>query len=222
MFRLLSYPRSGSSWFRYVTECLTGSPTVDNDTKVNSMLKLAGNPGIEKNRKPVLHKYHLSSDLKYRSGNLLLLVRNYREVIPSFVYSFSRPGMSPEQWAKDLKPKQFQSQMNEYNANVALYESWEGPKRMFHYEDMLSDSVRFIRELAIVLGAPTGRTQKLIENREKRRDECLKMKSQPGFLRCNTKGDPKLVDYWSVRMPPEILRWFDKVASKSGVLKRYR
>jgi hypothetical protein len=148
---LLSYPRSGNHLVRFFMELLTEVPThgcIENKTDTP----------IHKNRFPehipfnideqrtwtaneVFTKYHTPPLPHHVPTDLILIVRNPKEVLirhknmhTPFKHNFNG-------W----------DGYNMYFALIEYYTQFNGNKKIFYYEDIISNKISFIHELCIFL-----------------------------------------------------------------------
>ena len=95
---LLSFPRSGNSWVRYCIEFLTKRSTLGSmeDDGTNPYLKKERHieNGVGKSDKtletdfskpPILYKSHNFQPLKNKKRPVIMLIRNYKEVLPRHI-----------------------------------------------------------------------------------------------------------------------------------------
>lgn len=123
---LLSYPRSGNSWIRYIIEFLTRSNTQDMANR-----KGFRGPSIKKVNKPFVYKRHFVSDIRKLKpetfDRMILVVRNYKEVI---VRHHGKCRSNPNLW---------KSMFEVYFDDIKYYDNFEGDKMVIYYEDVVMD-----------------------------------------------------------------------------------
>ena len=205
---LLAYPRSGSSWIRYIFEALTGrASTESNEGKDHNLIKrfCKNSPiTLDLSKPPILIKFHESSESgrsirSHKNHYLFLSLRDPKEVIFSYLYSYDRAKANPEKWISEAyKSRRFESQLGKYVSNIRFWLNWKNQKSVICYEDLIMKPTFWINRISQIIGASKESCKSLIENYEYHRDACLGFKSQPGFMRCNTKGlpDGKKIRYW--------------------------
>jgi hypothetical protein len=141
MKALLSYPRSGNHLVRFLIELLTEKPTLgcsENPIDVPMYLNKYKEEipfNIDKTNKynedELYLKYH--DPPKQVPDALILIVRNPNEVLLRHLeYSFIERG-----W----------HDYDTYFDNIEFFNSYNGNKTCFYYEDIITDKIKFIEEL---------------------------------------------------------------------------
>jgi hypothetical protein len=152
---LLSYPRSGNSWCRYILESLTGRPTTglprlihpwtgnaeshyfgDDEFDDDVIIKLHGDPTevlpeSKLGETPLIQKY-------FNKGYaLILLIRDPIEAITRHEGHHARGFGHPDYY---------------YFKNIKLFDSYNGLKTVVYYEDLIQNPKAFMRELGVFMG----------------------------------------------------------------------
>lgn len=139
---LLSYPRSGNHLVRFFIELMTGRATAgephsEPDVAVYQNRYAMDVPfDVDASQPPIYHKYHfVRVDQHWAVGDLILLVRNPREVLLRH---------------SDFKIELFN--FAEYYRGVDFFLQFAGRKKLFFYEDMIEARAEFVRGLYDFLG----------------------------------------------------------------------
>ena len=150
---LLSNDKSGSTWFRMCIELLSQRPTIGDFIKVGydpacvsdfACIDLPLLSQIEYNQfngfienKCILAKTHETNvieSLAYRPQKLILLLRNYKELI-------CRPYVSDgnTHYNKEIIEKHKPTITHRYAEKIKIYDNFEGEKVVVYYEDLIND-----------------------------------------------------------------------------------
>lgn len=188
---LLSFPRSGNTWTRYVLEFLTGRPSGEIPQlmsaelrgeyhHMNSPLGLRFHFPLDFDKEPLVKEHSLSDPrmLQRKDIKLLLVLRNYRECIISHgrgmegLKGYLRP------WGKL------------YIENLQLFDSWDEKLRLLvYYEDLRKNPEREFRRMAIFLGDDVGdRMSEFMANYSEHKKACLALYEKDAKPSV-TKGD---------------------------------
>ena len=175
---LLSYPRCGSDWVRYITETLTGLPTTNE----------------QDNPDAIMAKYHHASSARQHPADdrLLLLLRDYREVVLSYLYADNRYTQGTMTFAHQLGTRiaELRPQYESYFANIAYFEQFSGAKEMIYYEDFVHSPARTIVRLGRTLRIGTDKpAEDFIADFHNHRVKSLARKNKPGAMPTKTNGN---------------------------------
>jgi hypothetical protein len=161
MHILLSYPRSGNHMVRFFIELLSESPTfgyLSNEKDVEiyknkfnhvipfniSFNKIDKDKCFYKLHSPPNNKGNAKNlNISESSSILLFIIRNPREVLLrhsnyNMNYINNNGG--------------YNSSYEVYFQNIDYFINYQGPKKLFYYEDILNNKPEFIRELYTFLG----------------------------------------------------------------------
>ena len=139
---LLSYPRSGNHLCRFFIELLSELPTYGckgskTDVEINKNIfdeYVPFNTLTEFNKNECYVKYHNAPSNNTSTKNLILIVRNPREVLLNHC-------------DYKLNIKRRWDSYCEYFKNIDYYNNHKGKKLLLYYEDMLTNKKEFINEL---------------------------------------------------------------------------
>jgi len=127
---ILSYPRSGNTFFRYCLEWMSGRPTVGADghkykvypysiANVSSKLE-----HVNISSAPIAIKRHQIEQEDYNRDWLIIIVRNYKEAI--LRHKGHHMGFPDD------------AQKNKYYHPLEVFEKWTKPKMLIRYHDLIS------------------------------------------------------------------------------------
>jgi hypothetical protein len=194
---LLSFPRSGNTWMRYMIEFLTRRPTAyrPNQNKMNLPIGSLEKFKIDYSKSPVW-KAHSPNDLRLNkipdtSKDLLIfVVRNPKECMTRHF------GRSPNR--NDLIN-------GEYFINLRAYDEWNPDKRLLvRYEDLVVKPQEVARQLLTFLGDPDTYFNEFFDNYEFHKSRALSIYSQEGS---RSKGSDVL--FHSKKIDSEYLKQID-------------
>ena len=138
MTYLLSYPRSGNTWTRYIIEAVFNIPTYGDSEKTAGTLLTINKPDHIYNDGAV-HKRHHS--VETNSGDLIYIERTMHEAVNRHTSSYNYDGDKSEEVKLWLQNKQ-------------IYDSWQGNKVKIEYQDLIDNPELVIDKLSTVLGEP--------------------------------------------------------------------
>jgi len=180
-YLIASYPKSGNHYVRYLVEWLTKNPTHGTgdlawmhkfDKPIFVRLHNEGHyiGGSYRPENAIAVKRHninqIILDEKIKKLKMILIVRNYKEVMVRFAGGFRRkpPKLSDKQTRH----------LSWYAGLIELFEYLIQPKLLLYYEDLITTPSRSIRILSDFLGNdtvndPTG----LIKNHKYHKQQSL-------------------------------------------------
>jgi len=207
---LLAYPRSGSTWVRYILEYNTGYPSIGYDWfyegsidrpllnvfkretfKTLSSLDLDRAVRSRESARwlfilPSLHltilKYHAENPSRRKEVKNILNNDN-----PIFLLLLRDP---IESFIRHRGPGSVKNlstlHINDYYfTNIQLYENYQGPKKIIYYEDLICDSQPYIKELCSFLNTDPNRLSEFFINFEQHRQ-----RTREFYGDCTTNGLP--------------------------------
>jgi hypothetical protein len=207
---LLSYPRSGNTWLRYICERTAHCPTFMRGLYKEIDQPLAWSTGFDDIdlSKPPIEKAHLRRELNgsYHPGNrLILLIRNPKEVLTRVAH---KPitvqvllGTAPSNYVKG----------SDYFDLISVYDSWDPNKRLLvYYEDLLTNPRKEITRILNFLNEPLTALNDFIRDYQKHKKICLDLykdgESKGEDLLFHSKNiDPAyrlLIDQWINNLYP--------------------
>lgn len=165
---ILSYPRSGNTWLRYIIEFLTDRATVG----VHGSSATIVGPLLNKDTKPLFRKSHHS---QISPDKLILLVRNFKECI----IRHTRSGV-PEK-----------GQIASYVKMLEFYDNFEGEKLLLYYEDLIDLDEEYLNCLMDFIDRDNHKVPEFLENLEEHVEECIRIYNTNGNPSV-TKGKSKI------------------------------
>lgn len=153
---LLSYPRSGSTWVRYIIEFFSGRPTEGMSPKDNYISKRIGD--LETSGKPIIYKkHHMTANPHKEDEKLIVLIRNPVEAITRH-----RLGkIDAQQFWEDTSNVEAKI---DYIFILGVFEKWKGPKLLVYYEDLMSDPKKQISRMLDFLDINQDKLDDFITN----------------------------------------------------------
>lgn len=168
---LLSFPRSGNHLVRFIIEILTEKPTkghINNSRDIpiyKNIFSKNVNFNIKDENDYIYHKYHGRELLKDNCewGDFILIIRNPKEVILRHC-NFDL--------VKLLKCNFIRT----YFENIERFLNYNGRKKIFYYEDMITNKKEFVKELYDFLEIKKENKLKYLLNNT---DELFKLNLNP-------------------------------------------
>lgn len=132
---LLSYPRSGNFWTRYIIEYISKRPTQGYDSHLDGPLSNRYNLGVDLSAKPIVIKSH--AETGGPDDGIILIIRDYKESITRHAKSgnFKTPNRMKEHFIHETQGISHQGV--DYIKTIELYDKFPGKKMVFYYEDLL-------------------------------------------------------------------------------------
>lgn len=200
MIYLLAYPRSGSSFFRYLLGFLTESKPMqpDGHCELDNLLKdyYKKEPYIKKFHKPVESFTHMIQ----QNGNdkLVLLLRDPVENMLSFALSnenLNKKNFS-DSFINNFVNKEFNNgsfvfhrYTKSFLENINFYKNWQGEKTVVNYENLMTDIENELLKHCDFFGYSKERVDLLMSDIEYHRNLMLKEKTKnTDPFSVNTKG----------------------------------
>jgi len=146
---LLSYPRSGNHWMRYILEALTDRPTVgcgpaDKPIHTNSFDHQPVLPRVKATALPIANKFHFvapkrkgCTTFEMPCKSLIFIIRNPHEALPRNI------GRS-----KPWNVKEVKQSVEHYESLIRFFLEFGGPKLLVRYEDLIENAKPTIATIA--------------------------------------------------------------------------
>ena len=185
---LLSYPRSGNTWLRFIIEWFSGRPS-SGLSKSDAPIYKAKNSTKDMNRlikKPLKHvggniiiqKAHIPSQVKKRDGKLILLIRNPMEAITRHT--------------KKLK----KNEVDIYMSNIRLYDKWNDKNKvLIYYEDLLTNPRKEIEKVVKLLNLDVSKIDYFMDNYDEFFDLSVNFYNNKGNLKTSETKGKKLIHH---------------------------
>jgi hypothetical protein len=145
---LVSYPRSGTNWMRFIIESLSGKPT-------------PGRPRLHKGKDYAIDRAHCAQKNGNKYKKMILVLRDYRECLIRH---------NRELWkeynnvSKFLNETTIASMPCWYIENIKTYDQFDGIKLLLYYEDLINEPESSILNLAELIGVESRLAEKFIKN----------------------------------------------------------
>lgn len=173
---LASYSRSGTNWFRYVVESLSGRPT-------------PGQVRLHLGTDYILDRAHCAHEVVSRYGRVILLLRDPRECLVRHHQDLWRKSKDVVSFLEDETVFQKPSW---YISNIAAFDSADVDKLLVYYEDLMSNPEEVIPRVAEFLGLDVGRAREFSRNLEAVRRRSVSSYTSKGHASVTSdKNDPR-------------------------------
>lgn len=143
---ILSYPRSGNHWTRYIVEWFSLRPTLGNDDGEHEkdrpnpsdkpLFRRVNIPNVDARATPIAKKRHWINDWDSREAKLLLIVRDYRECVVRHLQLSGKSNIN-------IDHTHTKNQLWNYFGSIEKFDTWHSDKLYVHYEDLLIMSKNF-------------------------------------------------------------------------------
>ncbi|MDP2685272.1 MAG: hypothetical protein Q8P20_09645 [bacterium] len=201
---LLSFPRSGNTWLRYIMEFISKRPTcqapahrcVEGFAEKLGVVSSDLNLGVDITKKVILIKRH-SFEYKWddwtkANCRLVLLVRSYKEAILRHAFA-SKKSQDDAEIDKGIRT---------YMDCLSSYDAFNGQKICIYYEDLIINPKKNIGGLVDFLGVPKNEYYDIFfKDYEKHKEACLRY-YKPGAM---TRGKSNKMGWHSEHADPVIL-----------------
>ena len=176
---LVTYPRSGTNWIRYIIETLTDKPS----------------PGKARQRKGTdygIDRAHAIKRFGKHYESMILVLRDYRECLirhnsELFLY-YQNVQMFMDDDVVISKPSW-------YMENIKSFEEFEGEKLLMYYEDLLNDPEKEIARVGSFLGVGKDRVEAFINDLDTQQQRSIN--SYSSSHKSFTSGDVNKQDFHS-------------------------
>lgn len=219
---LLSYPRSGNTWMRYIIEFLSKRPTQGYGDSSDKPIGERLNIGVNIKAKPIAIKAHILYDAyEKKTGKLILIVRDYKEAITRHAQYGGIIKSADVKRYFDNCTKGYQPDNVDYMEPLLRYDKLQIPKVLVYYEDLLNkDScVSACKSLINLLEIDDKYLSSFAENFEKHKKQSVSAHHAGSATKGNSlikhQKDTNLIKY----MDNSIKNKFPEIFEK--YLKRY-
>jgi len=197
---LLSFPRTGSSWTRYILEYFSGQ-CVDGyyDKKsVNETIEQNGfEPLFDVNRGKIFcTMVHDSVDIR-GVDRLCLSYRDPVEVVPSYYYSnnHANKAVPIEDFLSELTTDRLLMSTSRYASAISYFKNFNDEKYLLDYDQLMNDPSKAIKELTSFFGVASPKKQKdFMKNYDEHKKIMLAYKSMPKHMSVNTSGKTGVIE----------------------------
>jgi len=187
-FLLLSYPRSGNTWTRYIFEAISKRSSIGYsvghpaDRAIGSRLRL----DVDFDQPAILKKSHCLNQQERKSDkSLILIIRNYKEAITRHLTDDRVPAIKNpvERFKLHLTGNDAFDHID-YIYPIIAFDNWKHNKHLIYYEDLIAHPQRTIHDLSNFCGFSTEDTDFFLANLKKHRESGCKIYSAKSY----TKG----------------------------------
>lgn len=159
---LVSYPKSGNTWVRFLLANLIYPDEVVGFANINRLLPspdVLSRRFLRKLPRPRILKSHEPYDRRYRK--VLYLVRDPRDVVVSeYHFNLKKRYINPDVSLEEFGQRFLQGETSSYGSWWEHAASWIAARQgnpaflLVRYEDLLADSIGETRKIAKFLGIP--------------------------------------------------------------------
>ncbi len=169
---LLSHPRSGNHWVRFLVEWFSGRPTLgclgnkETDIPIHKGFNDERDSlkHVDEDSNPILIKAHNISEIINNDMGIIIILRDPKETIVSH-------------WRNINKER-----MDQYISLIKLFDEFEGNKKIIYYEDLINNPKKEITEILDFLNINKDRIEEFMEDYE------YYFKTSVNFYKKNRKG----------------------------------
>jgi hypothetical protein len=205
---LLAFPRSGSSWLRYIVEHCTGRAVPDMGKPALAVYHEFGQSAEHvEGRSPIMRKIHAIHEAPpelFSRADVVLLLRDPAEVIASYLMADRG----------SIEEPKFKEYLGWYENNAECQ-----PDHVVYYESLMLNPGPQIRELLMFLDHPVSAARKFMDRYQFHREKSLHYKSQGG-LKLQTNGDGWTQVFRS-QLPRNLLADVQAMCRRNELLERY-
>ncbi len=190
---LISYPRSGTNWIRYIIEHLSGKPT-------------PGQERVYTGTDYIIDRAHKGYPVIHRYCKVILILRDYREcLLRSNITSWLELG----DVKMFLEEKVTFTPSNWYIDNLKAYDIFQGEKLLVYYEDLLAHPEIEILRISRFLNFDPSDSEAFLSNLEQHKQSSISLYTSGGHA-SETKGDTTKASYHAdMHLSPEQKEAFD-------------
>ncbi len=190
---LISYPRSGTNWIRYIIECLSGKPT-------------PGQERVHSGTDYIIDRAHKAYPVIHRHDKVILILRDYREcLLRSNIESWLEFG----DVERFLEERGTFTPPHWYIDNLKEYDLFQGNKLLVYYEDLLAHPDVEIPRISNFLNFNAREVEAFLANLDEHKQSSISLYTSGGHA-SETKGDTKKASYHAdMHVSPEQKEAFD-------------
>lgn len=206
MVTILSYPRSGNHFVRYIVEFLTGRATIgasgftkahgqDTPICLRQGTQFLTHVSLDE---PVANKHHWPEKINTTPDKLVVILRNPAEAILSHrVQKFNKLNtLELKVASKDLD--EFRGDAKKFISILDYYDSFEGDKQIVLYEDLVGeDYAKSIEALGEIFDFDEGRLSDLTSDFKKYRIDSMR---SPTRSPISSKNKAKSKEFYTAKL----------------------
>lgn len=142
---LLSYPRSGNFWTRYIIEFISKRPTQGYDSELDGPIGARHNLGVDLSAKPIVIKSH--AEVGGPDDGIIMILRDYKEAITRHAKSsnLKTPQEQKEHFIQETQGSS--NQGVDYISIIETYDKFPGNKMFIYYEDLITNPGKEISKI---------------------------------------------------------------------------
>jgi len=193
---LLAFPRTGSTWTRYIVEFFSEG-VCDGYYDNKSVLSTIKDNNIDtlyeiKNQNVFMTMIHHHHEIRNSPTKLIVTQRNPVELLPSFYYSRNHKNkkIPIKNFMKTLTFSKLKNICRSYKENLNFYKRFKGEKIILNYEFLMTEPEKEIIKITKFLNCYSEEKMKsFMHQYEKHKIACLNYKSLPKHMAVNTSGE---------------------------------
>lgn len=138
---LLSYPRSGNFWVRYIIEYISRRPTQGYNSTIDGPIGARHHIGVDLDDDVIAIKSH--AEIGNADDEIILIIRDYKEAITRHAKETIKHAQNDGYYQEDMKLHFIHETQGVSNIGVDYigilerYDSFPGRKMFLYYEDLL-------------------------------------------------------------------------------------
>ncbi|MFW6281313.1 MAG: hypothetical protein ACOC1O_00785 [bacterium] len=123
---LVTFPRSGTNWIRYIIEYFSDKPT-------------PGETRLKRGHNYIIDRAHNAKDLINNYNKVILCLRDYKEIFGKHILRFYNEDIltTPQELLNKYWRKDQNVLINDYFNNIIAFDKFKSDKILLYYEDIL-------------------------------------------------------------------------------------
>lgn len=225
-FILLSFPRSGSHWTRYIIEWCWSRPTVGYSYGIQRPYRFDPPIGlsvpmrhVDLSAPVIAKKQHRLNEFDDRSSGLILIVRNFKEAVVRHAQTIKGTRDSDVLIPEELETKL----LDDYWHALSCFDSWTSPKHLIYYEALVDNPKPSVLALLEFMGLPDAavKTENFFKDEDWHRRNSIDALINP------SASGGKLTKFHEDKLAPDVRRrWEENLMDRNPrifdqYLKRY-
>lgn len=178
MIYIISYPRSGNTFVRYIVEFLTGLPT--KDLMAKKIVSREQSPLLFGNKKIFsAYKRHDFKGIR-KTDKIIFVYRNYKEVLV-------RHNKNHRKITEQTMISNLLDQDGTYYGLLKRYEKFTGKKMHIKYEELVKYPVKIAHDICTFINGNFNKVDEFRDNKDAHINKSLSF-----YPRSETKGNLKI------------------------------
>lgn len=162
---ILSSPRSGNTWLRYITEFFTGFSSKGYNEKIRIERSLINNNNDYK-----ILKLHETFSYKIREEQkLLLILRDYKECLTRNL------GVKKMKKTEIITDTNNMGSLRNFLNNIKFFDEFKGSKKLIYYCDLIETPETEITAIGNFLNGTEEQINDFLKNYENHQKKCINL-----------------------------------------------